>query len=99
MLADVALPIPVETTFTYLVPEEWQSEIEPGHRVVVSFGPRTLTGVVVSVRETEEDRLDAPNYKPIEDIPDDRPALTSELLELTRWVSDYYVCGWGEAIR
>ncbi len=99
MLADVALPIPVETTFTYRVPEEWQSEIEAGHRVVVSFGPRTLTGVVVSVRETQDAQPDAPKYKPIDDIPDDQPALTPELLKLTRWVADYYVCGWGEAIR
>ncbi|MDX1429963.1 MAG: DEAD/DEAH box helicase family protein, partial [Rhodothermales bacterium] len=99
MLVDVALPLPIESTFSYLVPEDWQTEITPGHRVVVSFGPRTLTGVVVAQHEPARHDQEEHEYKFIDDIPDDRPALTPELLDLTRWIADYYVCGWGEAIR
>lgn len=96
--AEVALPIPVDATFTYRIPDAWAGEVEPGHRVVVSFGPRTMTGVVVEIRD--DPRTDAgPELKPIEDVPDDYPALTPALLSLTQWVSEYYVCGWGEAIR
>ncbi len=99
MQAEVALPIPVDATFTYRIPEAWIGEVEPGHRVVVSFGPRTMTGVVVEVRDDPRGDVDGPELKPLEDVPDDYPALTPALLSLTRWISEYYVCGWGEAIR
>src|SRR5690606_25081684 len=65
-------------------------------RVRVPFGPRRLIGVVVATaRDNEPDA----RLKPIEAVLDDRPALTDELLRLTRWIADYYVCSWGEALR
>ncbi|RMH58617.1 MAG: hypothetical protein D6685_11935, partial [Bacteroidetes bacterium] len=30
---------------------------------------------------------------------DDEPSFTDEMLQLTRWMADYYVCGWGEVAR
>jgi primosomal protein N' (replication factor Y) (superfamily II helicase) len=91
----VALPLPVEQAFTYLVPAEMREDVCLGSRVLVPFGKKKLSGVVVDA--------DAPpaefKLRPIEDVLDDEPSLTPELLELTRWIADYYVCGWGEAIR
>ena len=48
-IAEVACPVPVPKTFHYEAPAGWA--VEPGRRVRVPFGPRRLTGVVLSVFE------------------------------------------------
>src|SRR5690606_1685413 len=55
-----------------------------------------LTGLVVGVREAGpgDDAL-----KAVLDVLDDAPAFTPELLRLTKWMADYYVCGWGEVVK
>ncbi|HIG75419.1 MAG TPA: primosomal protein N' [Bacteroidetes bacterium] len=93
-LAQVVPLTPVEGPFTYCVPPELDAEVVPGARVLVPFGRRQLTGVVVRTGDGE-----APKAKPVLDVLDDRPALTVELLGLTKWVAEYYLCTWGEAIK
>ncbi len=93
----VALPLPIPQTFTYRVPEALRSRVMPGHRAVVPFGNRILTGVIVNIEETPEEP--SVELRDIIDLPDEIPALTPELLKLTRWMADYYLCSWGEAIR
>ncbi|MEM1054235.1 MAG: primosomal protein N' [Bacteroidota bacterium] len=93
-LAQVVPLTPVEGPFTYRVPPELDAEVVPGARVLVPFGRRQLTGVVARTGEG-----DAPKAKAILDVLDDRPALTPELLSLTKWVAEYYLCTWGEAIK
>ena len=87
---------PVEGPFTYAVPPALDADAVPGARVVVPFGRRVLTGVVVP---GEPDPAAAAKAKPLLDVLDARPALTPELLGLTRWVADYYQCSWGEAVK
>jgi primosomal protein N' (replication factor Y) len=93
----VILPLPLDQAYTYLVPPELAAAVRPGVRVLVPFGPRRLTGLVVDAaagQEVPEDRL-----RPLLDVLDERPAFTDELLRLTHWMADYYVCAWGEAIK
>jgi primosomal protein N' (replication factor Y) (superfamily II helicase) len=85
---------PVEGTFTYRVPEALDAEAAPGARVLVPFGRRTITGVVAT--RTHED---GPRLKAVLDVLDDTPAFSPVLLELTRWVAEYYVCTWGEVLK
>ena len=94
MIVEVALPLPVDQPYSYAVPDAF-APVPAGARVLVPFGSRRLTGVVVSVD------VDAPpaRLRNVEDVLDDEPSLTDEMLRLTRWIADYYVCGWGEAIR
>lgn len=96
MIADVALPLPVDQSYSYEVPDSLAGTIAPGMRVRVPFGPRQLVGVVVSL---SNDAPADPRIKQLDALLDDRPALTDELLRLTKWISEYYVCSWGEAIR
>ncbi|MEO0557034.1 MAG: primosomal protein N' [Bacteroidota bacterium] len=96
-LAQVVPLTPVEGVYTYRVPDELASEAVPGARVLVSFGRRALTGVIVE--RTDGESSPARTLKPLLDVLDARPALTPELLELTRWVADYTLCAWGEAIK
>ncbi len=85
---------PVDKVYTYLVPAELEAEAVPGARVVVPFGPRTLTGVIAARGEGSGDRL-----KSIRDVLDDEPAFSPVLLRLTKWIAAYYVCAWGEVLK
>ena len=93
-LAHVVPLTPVDGVYTYRVPEAMADEAVPGARVLVPFGRRQITGVVAERVEGSDDKL-----KPLHDVLDARPALTSELLGLTKWVADYYLCAWGEAVK
>ncbi|WP_420456289.1 replication restart helicase PriA [Rubrivirga sp.] len=93
-LAHVVPLAPVDGVYTYRVPEAMAAEAVPGARVLVPFGRRQITGVVAERVEGSADGL-----KPLHDVLDARPALTPDLLALTRWVADYYLCAWGEAVK
>jgi len=93
----VAVPVPVRRLFTYTVPEALLGTIGRGARVRVPFGNRRIEGTVV---EWPAPTPDPPvELKPILDVLDAAPELPDALLELTRFVADYYLCSWGEAIE
>src|SRR2546429_3449301 len=50
-LCNVALPLPLRTTFTYAVPETMRGTVKPGSRVLVPFRTKSLVGVVVEFAE------------------------------------------------
>lgn len=95
--ASVAVPIPLRRLFTYSVREADRPVLRVGMRVRVTFGRRKVLGTVVE--------WPAPppgpevRTRPIDEILPDAPALDDPLLELTRFVADYYLCSWGEAIE
>ncbi|MBM4035249.1 MAG: primosomal protein N' [Planctomycetes bacterium] len=95
--AQVALNLPVADAFDYAVPPELQARLRPGLRVRVPFRNRTLTGYCV--RLLHQPTIDPARVKPIAAIVDDEPLLDDAMLELTRWVADYYACSWGEALE
>ena len=94
--AEVVFNLPLKETFTYEIPEELKGLVEVGMRVFVPFGPRKITGYVVSTGKKPEKNI---VIKHIENLPDTFPAITKELLSLTRWMADYYNSSWGEAIK
>ena len=93
--AQVAVPIPIYQTYTYEIPSELESAIRPGYRIIVPFKKRKITGYVVSLTN----QCDRTDLKPIYDVLDDSLVLLPELLELAQWISDYYICPLGEAIK
>ena len=99
MYVNIALPLPINQTFTYSVPEEFHSKISLGIRVLAPFGEkRQLEGVIVELTDTP-DVPDGVEIKPILDCLDDEPFFSSELLRLTKWMSEYYLASYGEALR
>ena len=92
---DVVFPNPPFKKFTYVVPGRFQQEIVLGDRVLVPLGNRKMAGFVVGFVEKPEIR----DLREVEDIIDPYPLLTPDLMELTRWVSEYYISSWGEVIR
>jgi primosomal protein N' (replication factor Y) len=93
---NVALPVPLRTTFTYAVPESLQGTVHAGCRVLVPFRRKTLVGVVVELTES------APAGTKIREIIrvlDFVPALTPKLIELAHWIAGYYLAPVGEVFR
>jgi primosomal protein N' len=93
---NVALPVPLRTTFTYAVAESLQGTLQPGSRVLVPFRKKTLVGVVVELAET------APEVAKVREIMrvlDFVPALTPKLIELAHWIASYYLAPIGEVFR
>lgn len=95
MFIDVALGLPTFRTFQYSVPENLQSQAEIGKRVFVSVRTRRLVGYIVGFSQAKE----VEEVKPIDAVIDDRPLLNPAFFELTRWMSGYYLCSWGQAIE
>lgn len=91
---EVALPVPLDRTFTYLLPED--AAMQPGMRVIVPFRREKLIGVVIALHSGA-----APEYevRPIESVLDDEPLLSERLLELARWMAQYYLAPIGEVLR
>ena len=94
-LVDIALHIPLDRTFTYLVPPELQSSVAIGKRAMVPFGKKHLTGVIVGLPAS----TNVPGLKPVNDILDVKPTFSPELLTLTKWIAEYYLAPWGEVLR
>ncbi len=93
--AEVVFPIPVQNSYTYIIPERFADDVEPGVRVLAPFGPRKTTGFVVSRKASS----DFPKLKSIEEVLDPVPLFTPEVLGLAKWIAEYYVCGWGEVLK
>lgn len=90
----VAFPIPVSGTFTYIVPEHLRGKVVPGSHVSAFLGKRRLSGFVVGT----EPRKDLKNVRPVESLVRPAPVLDRAMLELTKTVADYYLCPWGEIL-
>ena len=93
---NVALPVPLRTTFTYAVPEPMRGVVQPGSRVLVPFRKKSLVGVVV---EFVDAAPEGTKVREIARVLDFAPALTPKLLELANWIANYYLAPIGEVFR
>ena len=78
---DVALPLPVQSTFTYRIPEPLTVP-ERGMRVVAPFGPRRVIGVVTGVLDEDEEAAQGRELKDVLDVIDESPLAPTPLLDL-----------------
>jgi primosomal protein N' (replication factor Y) len=85
----------LEQAFTYALPETLRHRVQVGCRVLVPFGGRKLTGVVLHLHGNR------PEVAPREALRllDEEPALDEDLLKLGRWISAYYCAPLGETLR
>src|SRR5580658_2141934 len=94
LFCDVSLPVPLGQPFTYSLPETLRHRVRAGSRLVVPFGARKLTGVILRCH-------DEPPSVPTRDalrLIDSEPVLGGELLALGRWISSYYCAPLGEVL-
>jgi primosomal protein N' (replication factor Y) len=91
---EVALPIPLDRTFTYAV--NAGAMLQRGARVIVPFRNEKLVGVVMELHSKAPTDFEA---KPIETVLDEEPLLSEHLLELAAWMAQYYLAPLGEVLR
>jgi primosomal protein N' (replication factor Y) len=91
MYVDVAVCLPLSRTFVYKTDEA----VEAGCRVVVPFRNREVEGFVVALGAQPP----AIEIHSIARIVDRSPLLRSDVLELCRWISNYYVSPLGEVLK
>ena len=98
---EVAVPRYVFQTFTYRISAEQRLQAEVGARIQVPFGRNLVTGFIVAIHlELSSDTsLEEASIKDAHGIVDTVPVCTPEILQLTRWVADYYSSPWGEVIK
>ena len=93
-LVSVAVPVPALDLLTYRIPDTLPTPV-PGARVVVPLGRRTLTGVCVGEADVPAASIE---LRDIAQVLDDAPFLPTDVLELTAWVSEYYLAGPGATL-
>ncbi|HVH87580.1 MAG TPA: primosomal protein N' [Terriglobales bacterium] len=89
---DVALPVPLEITFTYRV--NGQVPVVGG-RVLVPFRTSRLPGVVVALH----DRPPQMEAKTVHSVLDSEALIDLPLMRLAEWISRYYIAPIGEVLR
>lgn len=93
----IALPTPLRRLFEYLPPQDFTSATPVGVRVRVPFGAQKLIGVLVGLVDTPQHPVD--KLRPAEAVLDPEPVLPEDILELCRWVADYYQHPLGEVLH
>lgn len=96
MFAEVVFALPFRKAFTYEIPSELKKFVKEGVRVVAPFGKRTLTGFVIKVTKTTQVQ---DSIKPIREVLDDEPIFNKTTLKFYEWLSEYYLCSLGEALK
>lgn len=96
VFAEILLPLALETTYTYRIPEELQSSAAFGCRVEVQFGNRKrYSGLIVNIKVTPP----AHKTKSIISILDKEPIIDSRQYKMWEWMANYYCCSLGEVMR
>jgi primosomal protein N' (replication factor Y) len=93
---EVALPLPLFQTFTYAVEEGLANPVVVGSRVVVPLRNGKEIGVCTGVSDVSPLKR---KPKAVLESPDAEPAIGASLLELCRWMADYYIVPLGVVLR
>lgn len=97
--AEVAVPLHVFQTFTYRLNGQLSAQAVPGARIMVPLGRKLVAGYIVALLDTLPANLAELDIKEAQDLVDLEPVCSPEILQLARWVSDYYACPLGEVIK
>jgi len=94
-VAQVLLDDAAGRIFDYSVPEPWVGQLAVGSRVRVPLRTRTVLGTVIGLADSSS----MPGLRPISERVDSEPSVPPRMLELARWISDYYIAPLPVSIR
>jgi len=95
VVARVTLEIALRKEFDYSIPPEFEGKVEVGTRVKVPFGRREVLGCVTGLTQQSQ----YISLKPISKIIGAQSLVTPRVLELARWIADYYCCAPETALK
>lgn len=90
---DVILPLPLDGTFTYSVPDGMEGKVVPGVRLLVPLG-KSKKYIAMATRL--HDDKPAFSCKPIEAVLDSTPSLLPQQMRLWQWIGYYYMAPLGD---
>jgi primosomal protein N' (replication factor Y) len=95
LYCDVSLPVPLDQPFTYSLPDTLRHRVRVGSRLIVPFGTRKLTGVILRCHDDPPGVATRDALRLI----DSEPVLSAELMALGRWIAGYYCSPLGDVLR
>lgn len=95
--ADVILPFPIKSLFTYKIPGELTSKAQPGIRAIVQFGKKKIYSALI--RKMHQNQPVGYPVKEIENILDPEPLISKIQFSFWEWIAEYYMCSVGEVMR
>jgi len=95
MIARVVVDVALDRVFDYVIPPELVPSVFVGSRVVAPFGRRKATGYVLAIAESSERE----HLKEIESLQGEKPFVSPRMLDLVRWMSEYYCAPVERCIR
>ena len=97
LYAEIVFNRPVRSTYTYAVPDPLIDRILAGKRVECPFGKgnRKETGYCVGVTDSPPQGT---KLKSVLSVLDDEALISPAMLHLTKWIAEYYFCGWGQVL-
>lgn len=96
MFVEVIIPLALPKNYTWVVPEQYQKEIQPGIRVEVTLGKKKYAGIV---KRSFTQKPEGFQPKPILNILDTEPVIFREQLNFWEWIAAYYLCTEGEVMQ
>ena len=95
--AEVLLPVPIPTLFTYRIPATMASQAKEGMRVLVPLGTQSLyKGIIYRISREGPDKG---KVKDILEVLDERPLVDEVHFRFWDWLAEYYMCTLGEVYR
>jgi len=91
----VILKYNFDKIFHYCIPRDLKDRISLGSRVTIPFRGKVTTGCVVGFLA----KSDVKNLKNIVQVIDKKPLLTPQVIRLTKWISNYYLCSWEKILN
>ena len=93
MFVEVVLNLPINSSFTYNVPDTINENLL-GKRVIVNFRGRKATAYVINQTEVKPEF----NTKDIIKVVDKKALFEKDTIDLATWISEFYLCSLGEAL-
>lgn len=96
----VILPLALENGYYYKIPDRLIGSVGVGHRVLVHFGAKRIyTAIVADIVEELPKQIEYGSLRFIDDILDNLPILSKNIIDLMWWISDYYICPIGVVLQ
>ena len=95
MIARVTLDLALGKEFDYVIPAELAAQVEVGTRVKAPFGRRQVLGCVTALMESSPH----PNLRPLLKVIGRQSHVSPAILQLARWMGEYYCCGPEAALK
>jgi len=98
LIAQIVFNRPVDQVFDYRVPDALRTQLHQGQRVKAPFGQgnRLTVGYCVSLSTQPHTTR---QLKSVHSVIDREPLLSPQMLELTKWIGERYLCAWGQVLN